>query len=141
MSIIQSGGSVKFEDREWLGMYQLKPYPIWDYARLLTSGMYERGQYQCLSFHWRKHLPIGQGGAILHDDPEADKWFRKARFHGRTEGVPPLEDMVDTLGWHCYMRPSDAADGLMRLSFLPLHNEPLSNEGSADLSILPVFKK
>jgi len=28
-SVIQSGCKVEFEDREWSGAYQLKPYPIW----------------------------------------------------------------------------------------------------------------
>ena len=28
MSIIHSGGEVRFEDLEWKGIYQLKPYPI-----------------------------------------------------------------------------------------------------------------
>lgn len=140
MSIIQAGGSVKFEDIPWEGMYQLKPYPIWDSARLLTSGMYKPGTFMCVSFHWKKHLNIGQGGVILHDSEEAQEYFQKARFHGRTEGVAPNKDMIDTMGYHCYMRPSDAAEGLMRLSFLPKHNEPLSNEGSSDLSKLPVFQ-
>lgn len=140
MSIIQAGGSVKFDDRNWAGEYQLKPYPIWDSARLFTSNMYKKGQFQCVSFHWRKSLAIGQGGAILHDNKEADKWFRKARFHGRTEGVEPEDDNVDVLGWHAYMRPSDAAEGLTRLSFLPKDNFPLSNEGTADVSKYKIFK-
>jgi len=140
MSIIQAGGTVKFEDREWFGRYWLKPYPIWDYARLLTSGMYVKKQFMCLSFHWKKHLNIGQGGAILHDDPKADEYFRKARFHGRTEGVAPMDDDVDTIGYHGYMRPADAAEGLMRLSMLPSYNEPLSQEGTADISKYKIFQ-
>jgi len=139
LSVIQAGGKVKFDDRQWLGEYQLLPYPIWDSARLFTSGMYEKGQYKCVSFHWKKTLAIGQGGAILHDNEEADKWFRKMRFHGRTEGVAPKDDDVDVLGWHCYMPPSDAAEGLMRLSFLPKYNQPCSNEGTADVSKYTIF--
>ena len=40
MSVIHSGGEVEFEDREWKGMYQLKPYPIWDSAKRLKRDMY-----------------------------------------------------------------------------------------------------
>ena len=40
MSVIHSGGEVEFEDREWKGMYQIKPYPIWDSAKRLKRNMY-----------------------------------------------------------------------------------------------------
>ncbi len=139
MSILHAGGKVKFRDEDWKGEYQLKPYPIWDAARRFTSGMYSGG-YECLSFHWSKILGIQQGGAILHDDKDADKWFRKARFDGRTEGVPPKEDKFDTLGYHCYMSPEIAAEGLVRLCHLPLHNADLPNSDYPDLSQAPLFQ-
>lgn len=140
MSIIHAGGKVRFDKRKWLGMYQLKPYPIWDSARLITSGMYKKGQYQCLSFHWSKQLGIQQGGVILHDDPIADKWFRKMRFDGRTEGVKPKEDNFDVIGYHAYMSPEVAAEGLMRLSLLPKHNKPLPNDDYPSLDKYDIFK-
>ena len=139
MSIIHTGGKVKFRDEDWTGGYQLKPYPIWDYARRFTSGMYREGQFQCLSFHWNKILGIQQGGAILHDDEEADAWLRKARFDGRTEGVAPKDDDI-VMGWHCYMSPETAAQGLVRLSFLPEHNPDLPNDDYPDLSRMEVFR-
>ena len=40
MSIIHSGGEVIFEDKDWSGIYQLKPYPIYDAAKRLTSVMF-----------------------------------------------------------------------------------------------------
>ena len=49
-SIIQSGGRVQFEDLKWRGIYQLKPYPIYDAAKRLTSDMYIKGTMMCLSF-------------------------------------------------------------------------------------------
>jgi len=140
MSIIHVGGKPAFRDEDWSGCYQLKPLPVWDCARRLTLWMYQPGQFQCLSFHWSKTLGIQQGGAILHDDPEADKWLRKARFDGRTEGVKPKDDKFDTLGWHCYMSPEIAALGLMRLSLLPKHNPDLLNDEYPDLSKMDIFK-
>ena len=139
MSIIHAGGRVVFDDRQWTGGYSLNPYPIRDSARRFTSGMYEGG-YDCVSFHWSKILGIQQGGAILHDDPDADKWFRKARFDGRTEGVPPKDDTFTTIGWHCYLSPEVAAEGLVRLSFLPKHNADLPNSDYPDLSKIELFK-
>jgi dTDP-4-amino-4,6-dideoxygalactose transaminase len=140
MSIMHAGGRVEFDNVEWRGMYRLRPYPIWDAARRFTGGMYRAGQYQCVSFHWSKTLGIQQGGAILHDDDDADRWFRKARFDGRTEGVAPKDDTFDTLGYHCYLSPEVAAEGLVRLSFLPKHNEDLPNSDYPDLSQIELFK-
>jgi dTDP-4-amino-4,6-dideoxygalactose transaminase len=39
-AIMSSGGKVKFDDTEWKGVYELKPYKIYDSARRFTSGMY-----------------------------------------------------------------------------------------------------
>ncbi len=144
MSIIHAGGRVKFEDLPWLGTYRLKPYLIWDSARRFTSGMYNfyrKGGFECVSFHKSKILGLSQGGAILHDNPDADRWFRKARFDGRTEGVAPKDDTFDMLGYHCYLSPDVAAHGLWRLSYLPLHNDDLPNDDYPDLSQIPLFQK
>ena len=139
MQVVHAGGRVKFEDLIWQGSYQLKPYPIYDSARRFTSGMYQGG-YECLSFHWRKTLGVQQGGAILHNEPKADNWFRKARFDGRTEGIAPKDDTFDMLGWHAYMSPEIAAEGLVRLSHLPKHNADLPNDDYPDLSEMEIFK-
>lgn len=77
---------------------------------------------------------------MLHDNYEADVWFRKARFDGRTEGVAPKDDDIDMLGYHCYMNPVTAAEGLVRLSTLPKDNEPLPNDDYPDLSKMEIFK-
>lgn len=130
--IIHAGGRVSFRDEDWTGTYQLKPLPIYDSARRFTSGMY-RGGFECVSFHWTKILGVQQGGAILHDNEEADRWFRRARFDGRSENVPPSQDKF-ILGWHMYMSPEVAAEGLVRLSHLPKENKDLPNSDYPDLS-------
>lgn len=139
MAVKHAGFRIHFTDKEWLGEYRLDPLPVWDSARLLTSGMYRTGTMQCLSFHWTKTLGIQQGGAIIHDSPTADKWLRKARFDGRTEGVPAGEDDIDMIGWHCYMSPEVAAAGLVRMMHLPKDNEPLPNSNYPDCSKLRAF--
>jgi dTDP-4-amino-4,6-dideoxygalactose transaminase len=99
------------------------------------------GGFQCLSFHTSKILGLaGHGGCILHDDEEADGWLRRARFDGRTEGVPAAEDNVQYPSWHCYMTPATAAEGLMRLAILPKHNADLPNSDYPDLSKLDAFR-
>ena len=150
MAIIHAGGRPVFRDESWIGSYQLKPLPVWDSARHFTSDMYfnpkgvgrithTQGDMVCLSVHASKTLGIEQGGFILHDNPEADAWFRRARFDGRTEGVAPKDDKFDMVGWHCYMNPSTAAQGILRLHSLPKHNQPLPNDDYPDLSKLEIF--
>ena len=141
MAIKVAGGKVAFRDEDWLGAYKLEPYPIWDSARRFTSGMYvEEGQFVCCSFHWAKHLQIGLGGCILHDDDAADPIFRRMRFDGRTEGLTPDQDTFPVLGYHAYLTPGLAADGLMRLSLLPKHNADLPNSDYPDLSQVELFQ-
>lgn len=140
MSIIHAGGKPIFDNRAWLGAYHLKPLPVLDSARRFTSGMYIPGQFQCVSFHSSKILADSQGGAVLHDNDEADAWLRKARFDGRTEGVAPKDDDLNMLGWHCYMSPDVAARLLWKLSALPKHNKDLPNSDYPDLSTMSIFK-
>ncbi len=102
--------------------------------------MYREGEYQCVSFHWSKILGIQQGGAILHDCKEFDEWARRARFDGRTEGVKPKDDSFTDIGYHMYMSPEIAAEGLVRLSFLPKNNPDLPNDDYIDLSQIELFK-
>ena len=140
MQIIIAGGKVGFNDLEWRGAYQLYPYPIIDSARRFTSKMYDEGSFQCCSFHGSKILGDSQGGCILHDNDNADEWFRKARFDGRTEGIPPSEDKFDMIGYHVYMSNDVAARLLLKLYSLPKHNEDLLNDDYPDLSKLEIFK-
>lgn len=146
MSIIHAGGRPTFRDEDWQGLYQLKPLLVWDSARLFTEGMYTElfrhrgGVMVCVSFHAAKTLGIEQGGAILLDDPEADLWLRRARFDGRVEGVAPKDQKDWMVGFHCYLNPSTAAQGLLKLHSLPRHNAPLPNDDYPDLSKMEIFK-
>lgn len=129
-----------WRDETWIGEYQLKPFPIWDSARRFTSGMYRTWAFQCVSFSSSKILGIEQGGAILHDNDEADPWFRKMRFDGRTEGVSPHDDTFDVVGLHAIMLPSIAAQLVLKLHHLPKHNEDLPHYDYPDLSKHKAFQ-
>ena len=134
-SIMNAGLSPTFRDENWQeeGSYLLSPLPIRDSARLLTSGMYKPGEYTCLSFHWAKHLPIGQGGAVLLDDMHCVEWLLRARMDGRTPGVAPKDDTFLHGGMHAYMIPEQAARGRMLLSLLPKHNRPIPEDNYVNL--------
>lgn len=139
-SIRSAGLGVMWRDEDWQGEYQFAGSHVWDSARRFTSGMYCPGAMQCVSFHWSKILGLSQGGAILHDDDEADAWLRRARFDGRTEGVDPKDDDVQYPSWHAYLSPEVAAHGLMKLSLLPKHNADLPRSDYPDLSKMKAFQ-
>jgi dTDP-4-amino-4,6-dideoxygalactose transaminase len=145
MSIIHAGGNVIFDKspktNHWQGIYQLKPYPIYDAAKRLTSNMYIPGSYMGLSFHIKKQLPIWKGGAILCDNKEAYEWFKRARYEGRSEKYYKDDD-IEFLGWNMYMTPQQAAQGLAMMQNYPEHKEDLLEvNGYRDLTEFTVFNK
>lgn len=137
-SIIHAGGKVHFEDVNWKGLYQLKPYPIYDSAKRFTSGMYIPDTLMCLSFHIKKHLKIGKGGMILTNDQVSYEWFKKARYEGRSE-MKYVDDDIKSLGWNMYMTPVEAALGLMQMQYMAEFNEDLL-EDYKDLTQNELFK-
>jgi dTDP-4-amino-4,6-dideoxygalactose transaminase len=139
-AIRNAGGRPIFREMTWRGEYQLYPYPVWDSARRFTSGMYRAGAMQCVSFHATKILADSQGGAILHDNDEADAWLRRARFDGRTEGADPKTDQVQYPSWHAYLSPDVAARLLWKLQGLPDRNDDLPNSDYPNLAELEAFK-
>jgi dTDP-4-amino-4,6-dideoxygalactose transaminase len=111
--IIHAGAKVKFTNEKAEGAYRLKPTRIFDSALMFTADMYIPGTLMCLSFTGPyKNLKLGKGGMILTDDPEAYRWFKKARMSGRNE-VPYSIDDFTMIGWNFYMLPEISARGLM----------------------------
>jgi dTDP-4-amino-4,6-dideoxygalactose transaminase len=144
MSIIGAGGEVVFDKtpktNHWVGIYQLKPYPIFDAAKRLTSAMYIPNSFMCLSFHIKKHLKIGKGGMILTDNLDAYEWFKRARYEGRSEKYYKEDDVL-FIGWNMYMTPQEAAHGLCLMQNYPQHNSDLDElNGYRDLTEFSIFK-
>jgi dTDP-4-amino-4,6-dideoxygalactose transaminase len=140
MQIIHSGNYINFIDLEWSGEYYVGHTPIVDAATKFCKGMYLPQSYYCLSFHHRKTLKIGRGGAILHTDPKFDQWVRPMIYDGRHKEVMYSEDTLSCIGYHMYMTPEDAAVGLLKLRDLPNQNPDTgSNLTYKDLSLEKVF--
>ncbi len=140
-SIINAGGNIKFSNKSWNGTYKLDPYPIIDGALRFKRGMYEGGLH-CLSFHAKKHLPIGRGGMILTNDFEAYWWLKKARFDGRS-AVPLSEDNITFVGFNMYMTPEQAARGLTLFDIIKnkeLDDIESDKQGYPDLSKIEAYK-
>lgn len=140
-SIIHAGGRVRFSDEVWQGVYELKPYKIYDGALRFKKGMYIDG-FLCLSFHVGKHLPIGRGGMILTDSLEASQWLKRARFDGRGE-MPLNEDDFFMLGYNMYMTPEQAARGLQLFNLIKnkdLEDLPADKQNYPDLSRYKIYE-
>jgi hypothetical protein len=110
-----------------------------------TSNMYIPDSFMCLSFSGvYKHLKLGKGGAILCDDYQAYRWFKRARFSGRNECSYHTDDF-DMLGWNFYMMPEIAARGLLLMGqFYSVDGSPKHNEDVClpypDLSAFSIYK-
>jgi len=117
--IIHAGLKVSFEPvkgKTIKGAYQLLGSNVWDSALTFTADMYKPSTHMCVSFTGPyKHFKLSKGGAILTDDVDAYRWFKRARYSGRRE-LSYHEDNFDMLGWNFYMMPELAARGLLLMN-------------------------
>jgi len=131
------GGTFEGTDSKYLtGIYPLLGSNVWDSALRFTHDMYKPGTHMCLSFTGPyKHLKLGKGGAILTDDEQAYKWFKKARFSGRDECAYHVDDFDNepVIGWNFYMMPEIAARGLLLIA--QFYNQDGSPKSNPDLSL------
>jgi dTDP-4-amino-4,6-dideoxygalactose transaminase len=148
-AIIHAGAKVKFKSTEkktLKGAYLLEGSNVWDAALSFTHNMYKQGTHMCISFTGPyKHFKLSKGGAILTDNENAYKWFKRARYSGRNE-CSYHEDNFDMLGWNFYMMPELAARGLLLMNQFynpdgtPKHNEDLELP-YPDLSQFEIYTK
>ena len=104
-------------DQDWKNEYNFGFTNIWDSARLLSNGMYKRGQMQCVSFGRTKPLDIGRGGAILLDDKNAYDAIKQMSYDGRDLSISPwAEQHTFKVGYHYMMRPEECVEGLNKLN-------------------------
>ena len=133
---------VSFLDKSWKGSYELYPFKVIDSALRFKKDMHKKGDMTCLSFHMKKHIPIGRGGMILVDELEMYEWLKKARFDGRNP-VPLNEDKIEMIGWNCYMTPEQASRGLVLFNSIKdddIKDLQVSKQNYPDLSKLGVYQ-
>lgn len=94
-AIIRAGLKIKFEDHIWLSAYPLLPTRIYDSAVYFNKDIYIPDTLYCLSFNYRKSLPIGKGGMILVDKSKEKNWLDKERYND-----------------YLYMTPEQASRGI-----------------------------
>lgn len=104
----------QWEETNWSESYQIGNTNIIDAATMWRQNSYRPKTLFCLSFQKRKHLGLGRGGMILCDSFEDYKILSKMRYDGRDITTSWYEQEIDTMGYHYYMTPETAVDGLVK---------------------------
>lgn len=131
----------KWDDSTWSDFYYIKETNIIDAAVYWKKDSYIPNTYFCLSFQQRKHLPLGRGGMILTDNPTAYYTLKRMSCDGRDFYRPWRDQDIDVMGYHYYMTPEKASEGLEK--FQTAVNTPTMKWCSLDYPYLPsltVFK-
>lgn len=96
-------------------VYDLTKYPVIDAAVLWRKDSYIPGTLMSISFQYQKHLSLGRGGMILCDNEHSAIKLKKMSYDGRLPGIPWRDQDIDTMGYHYYMTPETAEQGLNKL--------------------------
>ncbi len=96
---------------DWKNYYHVTDNII-DAAVLWKENSYLPNTFMCISFQFQKHLSLGRGGVILTDNKEAAIELKKMTYDGRIPNVPWREQNIRTVGYHYYMTPETAQNGL-----------------------------
>jgi len=105
------GISFEWEELNWKDYYYLSN-DIIDAAVFWKKGGYVKNTLMCLSFQFKKHINIGRGGMILTDDKDARDMLIKLSYDGREREKPWMEQNISHLGYHYYLTPESAAQGI-----------------------------
>jgi dTDP-4-amino-4,6-dideoxygalactose transaminase len=103
-----------WKDEQWVDYYYLT-HNIIDAAVLWKKDSYISGTFMGLSFQFQKHLSLGRGGMLLTDNEEAAIQIKKMSYDGRLPNIPWRDQNIDTYGYHYYMTPETAENGLNKL--------------------------
>ena len=104
-----------WEEKEWEDYYYLGGTNIIDAAVYWKRDGYIADSLMCLSFQFQKHLSLGRGGMILLDSEVAKKELKRMSYDGREPDVPWRDQNVKRMGFHYYMTPETAQNGLNKL--------------------------
>ncbi len=116
-TIIHCGLNPVYNDRYWIGTYELGKTNIMDCAVGFKPNMYIKNKYMCLSFQQKKAIKIGKGGAILLDNIDDYNTLKRMAWDGRDSSKSVLDDIDNIiLGYHMNMIPDDAVKGVLLLN-------------------------
>lgn len=129
-----------WREMNWVDYYYLTDRVV-DAAVLWKKNSYIPNTFMSISFQYQKHLSLGRGGMILTDNKEAAEELKKMSYDGRIPNKPWREQNIDTIGYHYYMTPETAQNGLNKLEDA-INSEPRQWVVTdwPDLSKMDVFK-
>jgi|TARA_Y100000310_G_scaffold63930_1_gene59397 dTDP-4-amino-4,6-dideoxygalactose transaminase len=135
------GIEFEWKEEDWKDYYYLGGTNIIDAAVLWKRHSYIPGTLMCLSFQFQKHLNLGRGGMVLLDDKETKDELKKMSYDGRDPDVPWRDQNISTIGYHYYMTPETATEGLRKLP-KAIETEPKKWDVSEwpDLRNMEIFK-
>jgi hypothetical protein len=103
-----------WNDEDWDSYYFLSDTRVVDAAVLWKKDSYISDSLMCLSFQFKKHLPIGRGGMILTNSYDEYITLKKMSYDGRIPDIPWAEQDVTKMGYHYYMTPESAEHGIQK---------------------------
>ena len=132
---------LEWRTQNWKDFYYIS-YSVIDAAVLWRPNSYIPKTFMSISFQYQKHLSLGRGGMILTDNQEAATKLKKMSYDGRLPNIPWKEQNIDTVGYHYYMTPETAEEGLIKLpnAILNKPKEWTINDWP-DLTKLEIFRK
>ena len=140
MTLMKIGAEWGWITQQWDTYYFFPGTRIADAAVLWKEGSYIPGSLMCLSFQFRKHLPIGRGGMILTDDYDTYQILKAMSYDGRDLNIPWAEQNVSQMGYHYYMTPESAELGIKKFyKVKDLTPKNWSYRNYPDLSEMEVF--
>ena len=132
--------NLKWKDENWVDYYYLN-HNIIDAAVLWKQNSYIPKTFMCVSFQFRKHLALGRGGVILTDNKEISLKLKKMSYDGRHPDIPWREQDISSIGYHYYMTPETAANGLKKLpEAIKTKPKQWTIDEWPDLTIMDIFK-
>ncbi len=140
MTLIKLSIPFEWYDTNWQNYYYLGKTNIIDAAVYWKQGGYKSGTFMCLSFQFRKHLNLGRGGIILTDDRDAAIKLKKMSYDGRDPNVLWKEQDIDMIGYHYYMTPEVATEGIRKFHEIKdIEPRLWSSNDYPDISKMKVF--
>lgn len=131
-----------FNDLKWQEFYELLPGKLIDAATFWRPGQYQPSTLTCISFQFKKHLPIGRGGMILLDNFEQYQRLQRMTRDGRDPTLAQANDNVTEIGYHYYMTPEDAARGIeLYMNLHDQHYTPWGWQDYRNLLEMDYFKR
>lgn len=106
---------LKWKDDNWVDYYYITDKVI-DAAVLWKKNSYIPNTFMSISFQFQKHLSLGRGGVILTDNKIAAEQLKMMTYDGRVPNIPWRDQNISTIGYHYYMTPETAQNGLNKFS-------------------------